>query len=80
VLPQPTIGALEILTEGRCEGRIIDEERGSNGFGYDVVFFRDDLGCTFGEASPEQKNARSHRAAAVRAMLEELRRRGLTAR
>ncbi len=63
----------EILAEGRCEGRIVDEERGSNGFGYDTIFYRDDLGCTFGQASPEQKNARSHRAAAVAALLAQLR-------
>jgi XTP/dITP diphosphohydrolase len=62
----------EVLAEGRCEGTIIDEERGTNGFGYDVVFYRDDLGCTFGQASPEQKNERSHRAAAVRALLGKL--------
>jgi XTP/dITP diphosphohydrolase len=77
VLPRPAAGALEIVAEGRCEGRIIEEERGSNGFGYDAVFFRDDLGCTFGEASPQEKNARSHRAAAVRALLAEIGRRGL---
>jgi len=67
----------EVVTDGRCEGRIIDEERGTNGFGYDAVFFRDDLGCTFGEAAPAEKNERSHRGAAVRAMLDELRRRGV---
>ncbi len=67
----------EILTEGRCEGLIADAERGPNGFGYDAVFYREDLGRTFGEATPEEKNARSHRAAAVRALLDELRQRGL---
>ena len=67
----------EISAEGHCDGRIIDEERGTNGFGYDAVFYRDDLGCTFGETAPEEKNARSHRGAAVRALLGELRRRGV---
>ena len=62
----------ELVTQGRCEGEIIDEERGANGFGYDVIFYRPDLECTFGEATPEDKNARSHRAAAVRALLAEL--------
>jgi len=65
----------EITTRGRCKGRIIDEERGTNGFGYDAIFFRDDLGMTFGEATAEQKNARSHRGAAVRSLIAELRRR-----
>jgi len=72
ILPDGT----EVVSDGRCEGLVIDEERGANGFGYDSVFFRPDLGCTFGEASPEQKNARSHRAAAVGVLLAELGRRG----
>lgn len=62
----------EVLAEGRCEGTIAGEERGGNGFGYDAVFFRDDLGRTFGEATPAEKNARSHRAAAVKALLAKL--------
>jgi XTP/dITP diphosphohydrolase len=66
----------EIVAHGRCEGLIIEEERGANGFGYDSIFYRDDLGCTFGEATPEQKNARSHRAAAVRELLNRLREEG----
>jgi XTP/dITP diphosphohydrolase len=66
-------GGREIVAEGRCEGRIVDDERGTNGFGYDAIFFRDDLGCTFGQATDEQKNARSHRAAAVADLLAQLR-------
>jgi XTP/dITP diphosphohydrolase len=62
----------EMVAYGRCEGRICEKERGLNGFGYDAIFYRDDLGCTFGEASPAQKNARSHRAAAVRELLDRL--------
>jgi XTP/dITP diphosphohydrolase len=65
VLPDGT----ELLVEGRCEGSIAFEERGTNGFGYDAIFYRDDLGSTFGEASPAEKNARSHRASAVRRLL-----------
>jgi XTP/dITP diphosphohydrolase len=68
----------EIVTLGRCPGTIIDEERGDQGFGYDVVFYREDLGRTFGESTPEEKNARSHRAAAVHAMIGELEALGLT--
>jgi XTP/dITP diphosphohydrolase len=59
----------ELTADGRCRGTITDSPRGSNGFGYDVVFFRDDLGCTFAEASPQQKNERSHRAVAVAELL-----------
>jgi XTP/dITP diphosphohydrolase len=62
----------EVIVEGRCEGSLAHEERGSQGFGYDAIFFREDLGCTFGEATPAEKNARSHRAAAVRALLERI--------
>ena len=66
------------MAEGRCDGRIIDEERGVNGFGYDSVFFRDDLGRTFGEATPAEKHARSHRGIAVRALIAKLRDAGLS--
>ncbi|RMF20336.1 MAG: non-canonical purine NTP pyrophosphatase, partial [Deltaproteobacteria bacterium] len=69
----------EISVEGRCEGTIARAERGTNGFGYDPVFWVEDLGATFGEIDPEVKNARSHRGAAARALLGELRRRGLIA-
>lgn len=65
----------ELVAEGCCDGRIIDEERGTNGFGYDSIFFRDDLGLTFGEAAPAEKHARSHRGAAVRELLSQLRQR-----
>ncbi len=67
----------EVVSSGRCEGLIIDQERGVNGFGYDSLFFRPDLGLTFGEATPEQKSERSHRGAALRALLSELERRSL---
>ena len=62
----------EVVVEGRCEGTLAHAECGTNGFGYDAIFFREDLGRTFGEATPAEKNARSHRAAAVRALLERL--------
>jgi len=67
----------QISVEGRCDGTIADAERGRNGFGYDPVFYVEDLGATFGEIDPAIKNARSHRGVAARAMLAELRRRGL---
>ncbi len=62
----------ELVIQGRCEGTLAHAERGTNGFGYDAIFFREDLGLTFGEATPAEKNARSHRAAAVKALLERL--------
>lgn len=54
---------------GEVEGVIIDEPRGSNGFGYDPHFFYPPFGCTFAEAPPERKLAVSHRGRAVVQML-----------
>jgi len=54
--------------EGAVEGEIIDEERGSNGFGYDPMFYCPAFGCTFGEATPEMKLEVSHRGEATRKM------------
>ena len=58
----------QVVVFGRCDGRIADEERGEGGFGYDPLFVVPELGHTFGELPPEEKAARSHRAAAVRAV------------
>lgn len=58
--------------EGRTYGQILREERGANGFGYDSLFFSDDLNKSFGEASEEEKNAVSHRGRALRALEETL--------
>jgi XTP/dITP diphosphohydrolase len=58
---------------GVVEGWITDAPRGSNGFGYDPLFYYAPFGCTFGEAAAERKLAVSHRGHALRAMLEALR-------
>lgn len=55
-----------LRASGTCEGEIIPEERGSNGFGYDPVFFKPELGKTLAELSEEQKNAVSHRGNAIK--------------
>jgi XTP/dITP diphosphohydrolase len=55
-------------TEGTIEGRILDQPRGSGGFGYDPLFFVPELGCTTAEVSREQKNRISHRGKALRAL------------
>jgi XTP/dITP diphosphohydrolase len=52
----------ETLFEGICEGRIIDEKRGEQGFGYDPVFIPAGSAKTFGEMSMEEKTRYSHRA------------------
>ena len=62
----------EFVTEGAMEGIIAREPKGINGFGYDPIFYVPDLDCSTAELSPEDKNARSHRGNALRAMREEL--------
>jgi XTP/dITP diphosphohydrolase len=57
---------------GECHGRIAERPRGEGGFGYDPVFVVDELGVTFAEASSAEKEARSHRGRAVRALGERL--------
>lgn len=54
------------IEAGTIEGRIIDAPRGSNGFGYDPLFWVDDYGCTTAEMLPDLKNALSHRGQALR--------------
>jgi XTP/dITP diphosphohydrolase len=54
------------LAFGQCEGEIIPEERGSNGFGYDPIFFIPELGHTMAELEMAEKNRLSHRARAIR--------------
>ena len=61
-----------ITANGRVEGSILHEERGSEGFGYDSLFYSDELGKTFAQATPEEKNSVSHRGRALHAMLEKL--------
>ena len=62
-------GKLRGVWRGAVEGTILHEARGAGGFGYDPLFFCPPTGCTFGEASEEQKFAVSHRGQALRAML-----------
>ena len=47
--------------EGKCDGYIIDEERGTNGFGYDPMFYVPQIDMTFGEAPDDVKHKMSHR-------------------
>jgi len=58
--------------EGRCEGIIIDEKRGSSGFGYDPVFLFEEFGKTFAELSMEEKNKVSHRGKALEDVKSEI--------
>ena len=60
------------VVRGTIEGYIGDKPAGENGFGYDPIFYVSDLDCSTAELSPEDKNARSHRGNALRAVREEL--------
>ncbi|MDU9693003.1 XTP/dITP diphosphatase [Priestia aryabhattai] len=53
------------IVEGTCEGRILEEKRGENGFGYDPIFFVEKWNCSMAELTKEQKNQISHRANAL---------------
>lgn len=60
----------EITVEGKTYGKILKEETGTGGFGYDCLFFSDDLGKSFAEASAEEKNTVSHRFRALQLLRE----------
>ncbi len=58
------------VTEGRADGVILDEPRGTGGFGYDPYFYYAPLGKTFAELNPDEKYAVSHRGNAFRQLLD----------
>ena len=58
-------GELVRTFEGVIEGRLLEEERGSGGFGYDPLFYYPPFGCTLAEASLKQKQDISHRGQAL---------------
>lgn len=60
----------ELVAEGHTYGEILHEETGDGGFGYDCLFFSDDLQKSFGVATAEEKNQVSHRFRGLQAMLE----------
>jgi XTP/dITP diphosphohydrolase len=64
-----TPDGVEHVLRAEWRGRVIDEGRGTNGFGYDPVFVPDGLELTSAELSPAEKDARSHRGQAFTALL-----------
>lgn len=66
VLPDKTV----LTSRGTIEGYIGYEPAGEHGFGYDPIFYVPDLDCSTAQLSMEEKNARSHRGNALRAMKE----------
>ena len=61
-------GKIVLTARETVEGRILREERGENGFGYDPLFLIDELGKTTAELSPQEKHAVSHRGKALRTL------------
>lgn len=59
----------EYLFEGICNGRIIDERKGNNGFGYDPVFIPEGSEKTFAEMDMQEKNKFSHRRKAMEKLI-----------
>ena len=64
------LGAIPHVFEGSCQGRITTEPKGHGGFGYDPLFFSDDLQQTFGQATQDEKDGVSHRGLAFRELAE----------
>lgn len=65
----------EDIAEGVCTGKLAEEPRGTNGFGYDPIFIPDGYDRTYAELTADEKNKISHRAKAIAAMKEILRKR-----
>ena len=58
------------IAEGSCPGVLLEELRGTGGFGYDPLFLYEPLNKTFAEVTDEEKNAISHRGKAMRLLVE----------
>lgn len=64
--------ATPLIAEGYWRGRILNEPQGSNGFGYDPLFFVPERGCASAELHKEEKAELSHRGQALRELLRRL--------
>jgi XTP/dITP diphosphohydrolase len=65
-------GEVRLSVEATCRGRIVDQARGENGFGYDPHFLLREYHLTFGELAPVVKQYLSHRARAFARLIPEL--------
>ena len=61
-----------VIVQARWYGTIVDEPKGTHGFGYDPYFFLPELGLTVAELDPAKKNSISHRGQALRQLIEQL--------
>ena len=64
--------ATPVIAHGTWHGHLVTEPRGSNGFGYDPIFFVPTHGCTSAELEPGEKNRISHRGQAMQDLLQKL--------
>lgn len=62
----------EIATSGEVHGKILESPEGENGFGYDPIFYSDELKKSFAMATLEEKNSVSHRGRALKALYDKL--------
>ena len=67
----------QLTARGECPGCILTEAHGANGFGYDPVFYVPEQGCTFAELPAAEKNRISHRARALAAFAEKVKKENL---
>ena len=65
-----------VQARGEVHGQLTREPRGENGFGYDPIFYYPPAGCTIAELPPEEKNAISHRANALKLFYEKMKEAG----
>jgi XTP/dITP diphosphohydrolase len=72
VLVRSADDAAPLIAQGTWEGRILDAPRGTGGFGYDPIFQPAGMNVTAAELAPADKNARSHRGQALRALAAQL--------
>ncbi len=72
VLLQHSTDPTPKIAMGECFGTILAEERGSNGFGYDPLFFYPQKNCTFAEMESVEKKKISHRAIALESLKKQL--------
>lgn len=72
-------GGIPEVFEGRCWGRVLQAPQGTGGFGYDPLFYYEELGKTFAELTMEEKNAVSHRGEAFRQVAAALKAKPLSA-
>ena len=67
-----TPSAVPVVVSGETAGRILEAPEGTNGFGYDPLFWSADLGKSFGMATAEEKDSVSHRGRALQKLVEAL--------